>query len=366
MMIFILLWYIFIGLLLLQAYYAFFVFWPLQRERRKPQRNPVPVSVIICSKNDEEKLRQNLVSILEQKFAVFEVIVMDDHSEDGTAAYLKSLQKKYPNLTYLRASDEVREAEGKKHCLAEAIEKASNEYLLLTDADCRPGSLQWIRTMTSYFTGKTSIVLGIGQYRSNAKWFNGLIQYETFFTALSYLGFAMHGKPYMGVGRNLAYRKSLFMREEMLKYDLASGDDDLFVQQVATNENTDVCLDTGAQTWSEPPETYAEWYRQKLRHYSTAALYKRNIVWRLALLKATVYLPNFIAILLLLKDFHIPLVLALYFLRYVIYLSVLDRIRAKLGFTHPLILVPFYELYFAFFDLWLLISNKIRRRNRWK
>ncbi len=191
----IILWYLYLSFILLQGYFVLSIFLPLLKGERRPKRLPLAVSVIICAKNEYENLKENLPFILNQHYSDFEVVVMDDHSEDQTQDLLKELSKEHKNLTCLKASDDIKDKPGKKWALSEAIEQSNNKHVLLTDADCRPSSLMWIGEMMSHFTGKTSIVLGIGQYNTTGKWFDSLIQYETLFTAITYLGFAISGKP---------------------------------------------------------------------------------------------------------------------------------------------------------------------------
>ncbi len=362
----VLIWYILVILLFIQAYFLFWVFIPLTKDRIRPGRKSLPVSVIICAKNDLHSLQENLEYVLNQNYPDFEVIVMDDHSTDDTAKYLQSLMKSKDNLKYMKASEDIKDKVGKKWALAEAIKKSSHNYVLLTDADCRPNSLKWIEHMMTYFTGKTSLVLGIGRYQNIKKWYSSLIQFETMFTAFSYLGYALMGKPYMGVGRNLAYKKSVFKDEAMLNEKTASGDDDLFVQAVSNFENTDICTIPTAHTVSTPPLTYSEWLTQKKRHYSTAFEYKSLNKIRLTILKASFYLPNLLIFCLLFLGFYSNIILFIFLLRWLVEFVVMNRIARKLGFTQAIYLVPWFEIYFAFFDLWMMLVSKKSSRRDWK
>lgn len=327
---------------------------------------PLPVSVIICTKNDLINLKKNLVVVLEQKHPVFEVILMDDHSTDGTFQFVKGLQKKYKHLKYYKASDSIKNVPGKKWALVEAVSKAAYKNLLLTDADCRPSSLSWIEIMSSHFTSKNRIVLGIGQYVPSGNWYDNLIQYETMFTALTYLGFALKNSAYMGVGRNLAYSKEIFKPEYFANDNLASGDDDLLIQRAMKTNNTTICIDTKAQTFSESPSTYKNWISQKQRHFSTAFLYKPIVKIKLGLLKLSFYTPNFIILLLLAQNYHAALVISITVIRWFFWLLIFSRLKEKLGFTHRIYLLPWYEFYFCLFDIWIATINLKKKKINWK
>ena len=160
-----------------------------------------------------------------------------------------------------------------------------NEVLLLTDADCLPESDIWLSLMTKPLTEGKEIVLGYGGYIKSNGFLNLYIRYDTFFIAMQYAGMSLAGKPYMGVGRNLAYRKELFMKNNGFSshYHLASGDDDLFVNFNANEANTAVVLDTDAHTRSVPAQRLSEFIKQKRRHFSTAPYYKPTDRFRLFL-----------------------------------------------------------------------------------
>ena len=99
-----------------------------------------------------------------------------------------------------------------------------------------PASNQWLKLMARNFTPQTQIVLGYSGYDRTKGWLHKRTAFDTLFQSLRYLGFALAGKPYMGIGRNLAYRKELFFQQKgFSKYlNLQRGEDDLFINQLAT------------------------------------------------------------------------------------------------------------------------------------
>ena len=200
-------------------------------QARRSAHRIFPVSVIICAKNEEANLRENLPLIMEQDYPEFEVLVVNDASTDGTEELLRDMKLRYPHLNTTSIVENVHIRQGKKLALTIGIKGATYDWVVLTDADCKPAGRKWLHTMQSNFSRDCHIVLGIGKYDRKKGLLNILIRFDTLYTALQYTGFAMAGHPYMGVGRNLAYRKSLFFNNKGFAshYELESGDDDLFI-----------------------------------------------------------------------------------------------------------------------------------------
>lgn len=244
-----------------------------------------PVSVVICARNEAANLRRFLPAVLQQKHPGFEVVVVNDSSDDDSDMVLSELKSQYPHLKISTITKDPRFHHNKKLAQLIGIKAASNDLLLLTDADCLPESDKWLSVMTMPLTEGADIVLGYGGYMKLRGFLNLYIRYDSFFIAMQYAGMALRGKPYMGVGRNLAYRKELFMSSNGFSnhYHLASGDDDLFVNANATASNTRVVLDNQAHTRSVPATRLWEFIKQKRRHFSTAPYYKAGDRFRLFL-----------------------------------------------------------------------------------
>lgn len=250
------------------------------------QSDTIAVSVIVVAKNELENLKKLIPVILNQSYSNFELVVVDDHSWDGTYDYLNSLKENEPKLQFVALDDFVEMKQGKKFALTLGIKRAKNPYLLLTDADCLPASDDWIKNIVNSFDNK-EFVLGYSPYTSNKKWFMPIIAFETFWVAWQYFSMALLGAPYMGVGRNLAYKKEVFTRHSGFKSHLsiAYGDDDLFVQEAANSKNVNISLNPSAHVYTYPKESLELWLRQKKRHLSAGKMYKfrykfiLNFVW---------------------------------------------------------------------------------------
>lgn len=268
----------------IQLFYYLFFFSRLAFHKPKSASGYVPnkpVSIIVCAFNEEANLTKNLPLLLNQDYfkngkPFFEVIVVNDNSEDDTIYLLNQMATEYPHLHVINLTQEAKLIPGKKFPLSMGIKSARCETILLTDADCRPGSVHWLKEMTARFDTGKEIVLGFGAYNRYPGWLNRQIRFETAHTAIQYLSYALAGVPYMGVGRNLAYKRELFIKNKGFSshHHLLSGDDDLFINQVANTTNTTICIHPDAFTYSEPKRTLEEWHYQKKRHLSTGKYYK--------------------------------------------------------------------------------------------
>ncbi len=254
-----------------------FVFLKLPLYRQKKNNSPTPgISVIICAKNEEKNLERFLPHILQQDYPEFEVVVVNDSSSDETEQLLMQLSAQYKQLRYTSIPANDNPMRGKKLALTIGLKSAKFDHVVLSDADCYPVSDHWLKRMVSNFSGDKKIVLGYGRYERKKGLLNKLIRYETCFTAISYFSYAIKGRPYMGIGRNLAYEKSLFFDNKGFAshYHLLSGDDDLFVNENANGKNCAVEFSKESHTLSLPELTFKSWLKQKKRHISAGSHYR--------------------------------------------------------------------------------------------
>ena len=340
-----------------------------KRPTVKQYQSPVPVSVIICARNEAANLREKLPAVLEQDYPDFEVIVVNDCSTDDSALVLAELKQKYPKLYVTEVPYDRKFSHGKKLALTVGIKAAKSEWLLLTDADCMPVSKWWIKTMSQNFTDQNDIVLGYGGYDQRKGFLNRLIRYDTVFIAMQYFTYTEIGMPYMGVGRNLAYRKSLFERTRGFSSHsyLMSGDDDIVVNQNAQKGRI-VCESNPASfTICESKENFSQWNKQKQRHFSASERYKtkHKAVLALETLSRTYFYASSIALSFFEPIFFVTPILFL--LRYFVYLYAICKASSKFntkGVAAPGIL---FDIILPYINALQLILGKIRKdRLTWK
>ncbi|MFD2891630.1 glycosyltransferase [Flavobacterium chuncheonense] len=338
----------------------------------KPQNittKNVPISVIVCAKNEEENITKFFPLLVSQNYSNYEIVLIDDASSDNTRDLFEEYAKQYPNVKVVKVDNNEAFWGNKKYALTLGIKAAKNDYLLFTDADCYPTSQNWITNMSSQFTLKRTIVLGYGSYEKIKNSFlNKIIRYETLLTATQYFAWAKIGKPYMGVGRNLAYHKDEFfkVRGFIDHMKVRSGDDDLFINQASSKTNTTICFTPDSFTCSKPKTTYASWFLQKRRHIATAKYYKSFDRFQLGLFYISQLSFLVLAFLLLAFQHQWIIVTTLITLRYLFTWLSMGYAAAKLNEKDVMYWYPFIEIFIIFTQLNLFFTNLFSKPAHWK
>ena len=263
----------------IQVFYYTFFFARLAFYKSTPKINSQThaVSVVVCARDEAANLVKNLPGVLVQNYpSTHEVVVVNDNSYDESKYILEALKKEFKQMQVVELTQEAKMIPGKKFPLSIGIKTAKHEILLLTDADCVPATENWISSMQHAYNDDTEIVLGYGPYHKKKGFLNKLIRWETFHTAIQYLSYALAGIPYMGVGRNLSYKKAVFFRHKGFSAHnhIVGGDDDLFINAAGNKKNTRINIDKESFTLSEPALSWAQWKKQKQRHYTTSKFYR--------------------------------------------------------------------------------------------
>lgn len=334
-----------------------------------------PVSVVVCSHNAYEYLIEFVPAILSQDYPDFELVIVNDCSQDETTEYLKDLVMAHPEVNVVSIAQNLNFFHGKKFPLSMGIKSAKHDLLLLTDVECLPTNNRWIKEMVEAYRRNTEVVLGYGPYLKRKGLLNKIIRFDALCTAMQYFSMALAGKPYMGVGRNLSYRKSTFYGNKgfISHYRIASGDDDLFVSQVANRKNTEVCILATARMEAEPGKRLGTWVNQKRRQHSTDRFHKKStklVLWTLhssrvlyytSLILAFCLAPAFQlyvegeAISLIYSYISMAMLpITLYATQLIIYTKSARRLREKeLG----LAFLPLYDFFFAAFGIFVKATS---------
>ncbi len=362
--------YFFIIVVAIQFFYYVIIFGKFSFYKSKKQTNQnYPISVIVCAKNEEENVKNYLPLLLSQDYSNFEIVLIDDASSDETLEVFEEFEKLHKNIKLVKVENNEAFWGNKKFALTMGIKAAKNDHLLFTDADCYPTSNQWISEMSSHFTKEKTIVLGYGSYGKIANSFlNKIIRFETLITATQYFSWSKMGKPYMGVGRNLAYNRSEFFEVNGFvdHMKIRSGDDDLFINQVANNTNTAICYSPISFTKSEPKNSFKEWTNQKRRHIATANYYKAFDKLQLTIFYLSQILFLILAIFLLIIQFQWIVVLSLISFRYVFSWISLGFASGKLKEKDVMYWFPVMEIVLIFSQFYLFVINIFSKPVHWK
>ena len=362
--------YFFIGIVVIQLLYYSIVFGKFSfAKAQKTTPKKIGISVIVCAKNEADNVVQFIPLLAEQDYPNYEIILIDDASSDATLEILEEFEKKYSNIRLVKVENNEAFWGNKKYALTLGIKASQKDYLLFTDADCYPVTKDWITTMSSQFTMNKTIVLGYGAHEKIVGSFlNKIIRFETMLTAIQYFSWSKMGYPYMGVGRNLAYKKEEFYNVNGFidHMKIRSGDDDLFINQVANSKNTTLCYLPESFTYSKPKTTFKDWFNQKRRHLTTADFYKPFDKFRLVLFYASQLLFIIFSIVLLAFQYQWIAVLSIIVFRYIVAWISLGFASAKLKEKDVMYWFPIIEIVLIFTQLNIFITNIFSKPLHWK
>lgn len=348
-------------------YFIFFLIAFLNTKRQKPSPGNEPVSVIVCAHDEEQNLRELIPMLVNQDYPAYEIIVIDDRSNDDTWSLLWEENQKHARLKIISIDKTPEKFNPKKYGLTLGIKAAQYEKIIFTDADCRPAGRLWISCMMASFDQNTDIVLGYSPYYRKKGLLNRFIRFEALITAIQYMSCAVAGMPYMGVGRNLAYRKSLFINNKGFHgiLHVTGGDDDLFVNRYANGKNTNVCVGGDSIVFSIPKTTWRSFFEQKLRHLSVGKLYKP--VHRLILgFFTTSHIVTLFLGLPLVVFYDSYWIGALLLLRLLLLMTVVYTAGKKLGDKISVWAVLFLDFIYAFYYISTGLTALLTKKVQWR
>lgn len=362
--------YSFIVVVAVQIFYYSFIFRKFSFI--KPLENKVKrigISVVVCAKNEEENVRNLIQKLLEQNYSEFEIVLIDDASSDETLDIFKEFEKLTDKIKLVKVENNEAFWGNKKFALTLGIKAAKFDYLLFTDADCIPNSNNWIKEMSSNFTSQKTIVLGFGGYEKIKNSFlNKMIRFDTLLIAIQYFSWAKLGEPYMGIGRNLAYHRSEFFKNNgfINHMKIKSGDDDLFINEVANKKNTAICFNTESFTISKSKINFKDWKLQKRRHISTSKYYKKRDKIQLCIFFVSQLLFFTLLIINLILQNHIEILLLGLIMRYISSYVAITKSAFKLNEKDLILYYPILDIGLLIFQLNVYFTNLIYKTPSWK
>lgn len=330
------------------------------------------ISIIVCSHNEYENLQNLIPLLLGQKYPNFEVIIVNDRSNDNSEILLNQIAQQYSFFKVIHIKQTPESFNPKKYALIQGIKASQKEFILLTDADCLPHSVNWISSMIQNLDKDKEIILGYSPYQKKKGFLNKLIQFETFYTAIQYFSFAIIGLPYMGVGRNLAYKKSLFLEKGSFgEYNQTTGgDDDLWIKQVANKKNVSLAIKNQESfVESVPKTTWKSFFWQKIRHISVSKHYALKHKILLGLLHSS-HLFFWLIFCVLLVNISINsyyyYIFAIFVIREfcltIIYKKLMQKFNVNLAYWQ----IPFFDIIYILYIFTIGISVNFIKTIQWK
>lgn len=360
-------------LLQILTYILFYKTYLFSQKKQKTSTD-ISVSVIICSKNEAQNLTNNLPIILEQTHDNYEVIIVNDRSEDNTKDIVKGLMLKHKHLRLINIEETNPKIKGKRNALIKGVGLAKNEMLVFTDADCKPKSKYWISDLTNCRNPKTELILGHAPFYIKSGFIQYLFRFENSFTAIKYYSAYVLGKPYMGVGRNMAVSKKLFLDNiQLLKnHKSISGDDDLLVNAIANKSNTQLCFSSRSFMYSEASLSLKEYFIRKRRHLSAGVHYR---VIHMLLLGLVFFNPLILNLLFVISfgwalsnkhERYKLILLALFIIIYTAKYMTYNKLFTLFDNNTPLRLFPVLDLFYFIITLSISISLIFNPRIKWQ
>jgi len=244
------------------------------------------VSVVVPAKDEEGNIGKCLSDLMRQTYPPdrYEVVVVDDRSEDRTGEIVRSFERHHRNVRLVRVERCPPGMSPKKHAVKQGITASRGEIVLSTDADCRmaPG---WIAGLMRVFEPDVGIVVGLTEYDLKGTSHRFLQKLQ----ALDFLSHSFCAAGSIGIGwavnanaNNLAYRRAAF--EEVGGFQdvthLVSGDDDLLVQRVGTRTSWKIRFAISEETFvrTKPVETFKDFVHQRIRWASKGLHYRPSLV----------------------------------------------------------------------------------------
>jgi len=363
--------YVFIGVVVLQMVYYLGVYGkfafakPLSITTKR-----LPVSVIVCAKNDAENIKQLIPLLAAQNYPDFELVLIDNASSDDTLDIFEEFEKQYPNLVRLVKVENNEAFWGsKKYALTLGIKAARKDYLLFIDAKCMPNSTEWIAHMSSQFTMSKTIVLGYAAYEKKKNSFlNKIIRYDSVLTATQYFAWARAGKPFNGNGRNLAYKKDEFFKVNgyINHIKVHMGEDSLFINEVATNKNTAICYTPESFTYRESRKSFKEWVKEKRKKTFTASFFKSADQLQIKAFYLSQLSFIVLAIGLAALQFNWMFLVPVIIVRYIAGWVTMAQSAARLHEKDAVYWYPVIEIILIFTQLYVNFTNLFSKPTHWK
>jgi len=324
--------------------------------------NQWAVSVVISARNEESNIQTVLKAICNQNYNTekLEIILVDDGSSDNTYMTAKQFSERHTFIKVIKSDNKP--YPGKKGALSLGIAEASNQYILITDADCIPES-EWVKSFTSRFSEGYDLLFGIAPFYQNDGFVNRIACFDELRGSLLSFGLANMGYPYSAAARSFGFTKPAY--EKIGGYrnttETLSGDDDLLIREAVKNDlKIGTVTSVNSKVYSEAKTTLREYILQKARHTSTSNyyLFKHQVILAIWHLVNLVFLFSPV-ISGLSKLFLIP-----FFLKLGVDWILVNKFQKRFGYTFGRIERIYLQI---IYELLLIVNYLLSffRKNKW-
>ncbi|MDQ1771381.1 glycosyltransferase [Labilibaculum sp. A4] len=326
-----------------------------------------PVSIVICVKNEGCYLQENLSLFLEQEYPDFELILVNDGSEDETETIIKEFQKRYPHLRSTKIPLDDKFQHNKKLALSIGIKAAKNEKIIFTNIHSKPSSSKWLQEFVNSWD--KGVHIGYANFENKKGFFYNFLKFDLLSKNIKSAGFASSGNAHSGNGDNLGYKKSdFFANKGFVKHShFEAGYDHLMVFQLAKLSGASVCLQPEAKINLSSICAFDQWIRIN-RHYYKCRKYlpfKIRLLTDLEPISKMIFYSISIYALLFT---HLYFFVAIIYLTKIILIGTLFKISTRHLKEENLFLSSYlYEIFVLFSKIYFLSTNFIlSKSNQWK
>ncbi len=336
---------------------------------KKQIRDKEPaISVIVpLFVEDADYLDNGLVSLLTQDYDRFEVVVVYVGNNDDFFVDLKSLQRVYPHLSPVHIDYSPHYPISTKIALNIGIKSAKYDFVLTTSSDATPTSGRWLSLLAKGFI-HGDIVLGYSGVVRQRGFQNFIFREYRFTESVAWLSSAIRNRPYSASRNALGFTKQLYFGVRGFNHlNMNVGEDDLFMQQIASKDNVSVVLSPRATTTECVWGGWDWWWRKTKIQQTTHRYYPKwamvptiselviRVLFFVAVLAAVVFMP---------WEFKLAaLIVAL--LRYFVIMFVVVRNARRLGESGIAPLHFVYDLIEPLLRLTVALASYKKYKKSW-
>jgi len=349
----------------LAYYWIFFSRLAFYRIKKVSDEKPA-VSIVLTANNQYAYLYKYLPVLLDQDYPDFEVLVVNDNSDDGTEDLLKELSRQFDNLKSIALRQSLNWFKGRKFPLSLGIKSARNDIIVLIDAACRPESKNWISEITTAYQNKVEIVLGYTTFETPS-FINRFLRFTAFYDALVYLSLALSGIPFKGIGKNLSYKRELFYRHKGFSshYTISAGDDEIFVNKTANSKNTAICISKDSIVKSTTKVSFFKWLQHEKSRLNIRKYFKTGHRFLISLFSASTFLFYGLFIYLLVAGVPWFIPVSVFGLRLISQVIIFGLVQKKLSEKKLLLFSPLFEIVIVAIDFIIWLVLLFAKRSKW-
>lgn len=337
-------------------------------ERKQIREKEPAISVVVpLFAEDSAYLDSSLVNLLTQDYKEFEVVLVYVGNSDDFFADVKSLQRLYPNLSPVHIDYTPHYPVSTKIALNVGIKSAKHDFVIITSSDAIPSSDRWLSLLAKGFL-YGDVVLGYCGVARQSGFKNFIFREYQFSNSVAWLSSAIRRRTYAASRNALGFSKGLYFGNRGFSHlNMNVGEDDLFVQQIASRDNVSVVLSPRATCTERTWGGWSWWWRKIKTQHTTHKYYPKGamatqiselvlrVLFFAAVISACVFMP---------WEFYIAAIIVA-LLRYFFVLFVTVRNARRLGEGGLIALHFVYDFIEPLLRLFISLVSHRKNKQLW-